>query len=159
MFKDTSESTASGVCNMMPLTSTRAVHPPSSPSTSIAPARPRPRPLHQKPNPQPTLDVPINVADSDESDLTPLASPIENKGNLKDTRMSPVTKTTMSTPKRAPQFDLDAWDIRKLGGYVWVLVDRRGRVLDLKNSSSPAPEQIWWPGKVLQVHFLVTSAC
>ncbi|KAG5649415.1 hypothetical protein H0H81_004008 [Sphagnurus paluster] len=138
-----------------------------SASTSKVASRPRPRPLHKNPKPQPPLTPPkvstpspvhIIIDDSEDSDLTPLTSPVDSKIN-------PILITTPSAKsigghgpsapdgalKQQPSVDLDTWDISNLGTYVWVLVDRRSRVLepeDHDDIEARSKDRFWWPGKI-----------
>ncbi|KAF5369170.1 hypothetical protein D9615_009985 [Tricholomella constricta] len=138
---------------------------PSSSTPTAPPPRPRPRP-RQKPPPTPPkigIAFPTEVAalnDSDDSDLTPLTSPVESKttSTIPDIPFSqkphvPGTPSTHEpvpgTPqRRLPDFDLDTWDLRKLGTYVWVLVDLDARVLEPDDIEPVARDRVWWPGKI-----------
>ncbi|KAF8077597.1 hypothetical protein FPV67DRAFT_2425 [Lyophyllum atratum] len=129
-------------------------------ATSSRP-RPRPRMKQKQPSTAPKIDVPVDVVsicDSEDSDLTPLTSPIESKAVCSPLRqrrsgtLSGSALVTETPPKRQvqPQHDPDAWDIKKLGTYVWVLIDRRARVFDPEDLEGieAHPERLWWPGKI-----------
>ena len=126
--------------------------------------RPRPRPLPKKshstlaPQKLPhveTIDL-YAASDSEGSELTPLPSPLETTGNS-DRKPDSGERPNLlapSTPKRraAPHLvDLNPWKAENLGTYVWVLLDRRARVLEPKDIDDPdecIKERLWWPGKV-----------
>ena len=100
------------------------------------------------------------ASDSEGSELTPLPSPLETTGNSdgKPEFREKLNPLSPNTPKRraAPHLvDLDPWKVENLGTYVWVLLDRRARVLepeDVDNPDECHKERLWWPGKVRFSH-------
>ncbi|GLB34595.1 hypothetical protein LshimejAT787_0201600 [Lyophyllum shimeji] len=141
---------------------------PAQPSLSIAPpSRPRPRPRYKNqemPSAPPKIDVALPpilpLEDAEESDLSPLSSPEEYEAHdifhtQKPT--SPVLPKSMSVTesprKRQAQVDRDTWNVKALGPYVWVLIDRRARVFDPEDSDDMqlCSERLWWPGKTSTV--------
>jgi len=131
--------------------------------------RPRPRPLPRKLNPSLSTLVPQKlprvettglhayaVSDSEGSELTPLPSPLETSGNSDgrhDSRER-LNPSAPSTPQRRAALHLvdpNPWKVENLGTYVWVLLDRRARVLEPEDVDDPEEcnkERLWWPGKV-----------
>ncbi|RDB22192.1 hypothetical protein Hypma_010693 [Hypsizygus marmoreus] len=143
---------------------------PSSSETTTVPPRPRPRPLYKAkkpvtPPPVEPIPVAIHVDVSDDSDLTPLTSPVESTLNqnfpvqllsTSQKRSSGVLSSpsqTTGAPRTRPSYlvNTDPWDAKYLGSFVWVLLDRRARVLepeDIDEHEQQMKERLWWPGKI-----------
>jgi len=138
---------------------------PASISTPATVPRPRPRPkFAERKRPSEAT-----VSDAEDSDIdfvnrtqTPTPRPLTQSRSVASLKTPARPHSSASRPRSftelvaSPFQHEESWNIKSLGTYIWVLVDRRARVFepdDEEDAEKTVRERIWWPGKV---HIFIT---
>lgn len=139
---------------------------PVSFGTSTPSTRPLKRPTRSQSRPKYVgkkrpLTPESSGSDVDNSTLlsSPLSSPSLSSPRRPVSRVSnelslckPARPRTLSAVTKLPSsFTDEAWERDKLGTYVWVLLDQKGRAVTLggvNDLERDQPARMWWPSKV-----------